>query len=104
MKSLTGLAALAAAAFVVGPGAFAAEGKPLFVYVSPTPLGVNDFLKLGKAGTERVAKELGGEARIFESSDPATQRQNLEEAANAGAAGVLGHGIAATHMLAALAQ
>ena len=37
-----------------------AQDKPLFVYVSPNPIGVNDFLKLGKIGTERVAQELGG--------------------------------------------
>ena len=36
-----------------------AQDKPLIVYVSPNPLGVNDFLKLGKAGTDRVAAELG---------------------------------------------
>lgn len=99
MKFVTGLATVAAAAFLVGPGAFAAEGKPLFVYVSPTPLGVNDFLKLGKTGTERVAKELGGEARTFESSDPATQRQNLEEAAKAGAAVVIAIGFEFSDML-----
>jgi basic membrane protein A len=59
----------------------AAQDKPLIVYVSPNPLGVNDFLKLGKAGTDRVAAELGGESKTFESSDPTTQRQNLEAAA-----------------------
>jgi basic membrane protein A len=58
-----------------------AADKPLIVYVSPNPLGVNDFLKLGKAGTEKVAAELGADSKTFESSDPTTQRQNLEAAA-----------------------
>lgn len=58
-----------------------AQDKPLIVYVSPNPLGVNDFLKLGKAGTDRVAEALGAEAKTFESTDPTTQRQNLEAAA-----------------------
>ena len=58
-----------------------AQDKPLIVYVSPNPLGVNDFLKLGKAGTDRVAEALGGESKTFESTDPTTQRQNLEAAA-----------------------
>ena len=47
-------------AAVTATGA-AAQDKPLIVYVSPNPLGVNDFLKLGKAGTDRVAAELGAE-------------------------------------------
>ena len=61
--------------------AAAAAEKPLIVYVSPNPLGVNDFLKLGKAGTDKVAGELGADSKTFESSDPTTQRQNLEAAA-----------------------
>jgi basic membrane protein A len=62
-----------------------AESKPLIVYVSPNPIGVNDFLKLGRVGTEAVARTLGAEARVFESTDPTTQRQNVEAAARAGA-------------------
>lgn len=73
------LAGLALAG-LLGTSAVAQE-KPLIVYVSPNPLGVNDFLKLGKAGTDRVAEALGGESKTFESTDPTTQRQNLEAAA-----------------------
>jgi basic membrane protein A len=65
--------------------AASAQDKPLIVYVSPNPLGVNDFLKLGKAGTERIAAEIGAEAKTYESTDPITQRQNLEAAAKSGA-------------------
>jgi basic membrane protein A len=63
----------------------AAQAKPLIVYVSPNPIGVNDFLKLGRIGTERVAKSLGADAKVFESTDPTTQRQNIEAAAREGA-------------------
>ena len=73
--------------------------KPLFVYVSPNPIGVNDFLKLGKIGTERVAKELGADAKTYESSDPTTQRQNLEAAAKAGAKVVVAIGFEFNDML-----
>lgn len=66
-------------------GGAAAQQKPLIVYVSPNPIGVNDFLKLGRTGTEQVAKELGARAKVFESSDPTTQRQNIEAAAREGA-------------------
>ena len=76
-----------------------ADDKPLFIYVSPNPIGVNDFLKLGKIGTERVAKELGAEAKTYESSDPTTQRQNLEAAAKAGAKVVIMVGFEFNDML-----
>ena len=76
-----------------------ADEKPLFVYVSPNPIGVNDFLKLGKIGTERVAKALGAEAKTYESSDPTTQRQNLEAAAKAGAKVVVSIGFEFNDML-----
>lgn len=80
---------------LVGPGlallglacAFAAgaESKPLIVYVSPNPIGVNDFLKLGRIGTEAAARQLGARSKTYESTDPTTQRQNVEAAARAGA-------------------
>jgi basic membrane protein A and related proteins len=62
-----------------------AADKPLFIYVSPNPIGVDEFLKLGKIGTEAAAKELGADAKTYEASDPTTQKQNLEAAAKAGA-------------------
>ena len=82
---MNGAAALACFPLAAFAGPSLADDKPLFVYVSPNPIGVNDFLKLGKVGTERVAKALGGEAKTYESTDPTTQRQNLEAAAKAGA-------------------
>src|ERR1700730_6316543 len=82
MKRTAALALPFAALFA---SASLADEKPLFVYVSPNPIGVNDFLKLGKIGTERVAEALGGVAKTYESSDPTPQRQNLEADAKAGA-------------------
>ena len=78
-------ALLAGAAMIVTAHAAKADDKPLIVYVSPNPIGVNDFLKLGKAGTEKIADQLGAAAKVFESTDPTTQRQNLEAAAREGA-------------------
>jgi hypothetical protein len=52
----------------------------LAAYVSPNPIGVNDFLKLGQIGTETVAQALGGQTKTYESSDPAPQRLSLEAA------------------------
>ena len=96
MKRITALP-LSFAALFAGP--CLADEKPLFVYVSPNPIGVNDFLKLGKIGTERVAQALGGVAKTYESSDPTTQRQNLESAAKAGAKVVIAIGFEFNDML-----
>src|SRR3984957_15626207 len=97
MRILTGLAGFALAGLL--PATALAADKPLFVYVSPGPIGVDEFLKLGKAGAEQVAKELGGEAKTYESTDPTTQRQNLEAAAKAGAAIVIAIGFEFNDML-----
>jgi basic membrane protein A len=82
-RNLLTCAAMLAAALAAAP--VFAQTKPLIVYVSPNPIGVNDFLKLGRTGTEQAAASLGATARTFESSDPTTQRQNLEAAARDGA-------------------
>lgn len=97
MKHVTRLASLAVAGVLAS--AALADDRPLFVYVSPNPIGVNDFLKLGKIGTERVAKEVGAEAKTYESTDPTTQRQNLEAAAKAGAKIVVSIGFEFNDML-----
>jgi basic membrane protein A len=97
MKRAAALACLPFVAFIAT--ASFAQDKPLFVYVSPNPIGVNDFLKLGKVGTEKVALEFGGQAKTYESSDPTTQRQNLEAAGKAGAKVVVSIGFEFNDML-----
>jgi len=97
MKHVAALACLPILAFLAT--ASYAEDSPLFIYVSPNPIGVNDFLKLGKAGTERVAREVGGQAKTYESTDPTTRRQNLEAAAKAGAKVVISMGFEFNDML-----
>lgn len=81
---IRGLVAGGAAAILTLAAAGAAVAAPdpkLVVFVSPNPVGVNDFLKLARAGTERAAAALGGTAKVYESTDPTTIRQNLEAAA-----------------------
>ncbi len=63
--------------------------RPKIILVTPDQIGVNDFLKGGRTGTQNVAKALGGDARVYESSDPATRRQNVEAAAREGASVVV---------------
>ena len=94
---ISGLLAGAAMALTVHTAK--ADEKPLIVYVSPNPIGVNDFLKLGRAGTEAVAQHLGASAKVYESTDPTTQRQNLEAAAKAGAKVVIAIGFEFNDML-----
>ncbi|WP_441694695.1 BMP family ABC transporter substrate-binding protein [Inquilinus sp. YAF38] len=88
-RHLIGSIAAAAVALALGAAlpAQAAGGK--LVFISPDPLGVNDFLKLGRKGAEAAAAAIGGEAKVYESTDPATRRQNVEAAAREGAAVVI---------------
>ncbi|SHE89948.1 basic membrane protein A [Kaistia soli DSM 19436] len=77
---MSGAAMVLAVSALVAQPAAAADPK-LVVFVSPNPIGVNDFLKLAKTGTEKAAAALGGTAKAYESTDPTTIRQNLEAAA-----------------------
>lgn len=58
----------------------APEDPVSLIYVSPNPLGVNNFLILGEVGTQRVADRRGGTWKTFESVDDSTRRANIEAA------------------------
>ncbi len=60
-------------------------GKPLFVYVSPDPLGVNSFLTMGQTGLELAASRHGAEALVLESEDPTSRDENVRAAVDDGA-------------------
>ncbi|MCQ3803540.1 MAG: BMP family ABC transporter substrate-binding protein [bacterium] len=53
---------------------------PSLIYVTPNPIGVNKFLELGQVGTQRVADELGGAWKTFESTNDSDRRANIEAA------------------------
>ncbi|HRD99778.1 MAG TPA: BMP family ABC transporter substrate-binding protein [Ilumatobacteraceae bacterium] len=53
---------------------------PSFIYITPTNIGPNKFLELGKIGTEAAAARLGGTSKTFESTDLNSRRANLEAA------------------------
>jgi len=61
------------------PGGDGGEA-PSFIYITPTTIGPNKFLELGKIGTEAAAARLGGTAKTFESTDLNSRRANLEAA------------------------
>lgn len=80
-KSCLAAASLALAASV----ASAPAADKLFVYVSPDPLGVNAFLKLGQTGIEAAGKKHGAEVKTYESKTAAERLDNVNAAINDGA-------------------
>jgi basic membrane protein A len=82
------LGAALAAAVALSAGAAAAktaDGKTLFVYVTPNSIGVNAFLKMGQTGIEAVAAKYGAESKIYESNTPDERLNNVNAAINDGA-------------------
>lgn len=77
---------------------------PAVVYVSPNPLGVNEYLKGGAAGATAIAKEMGGTAKVFESVDPITRKRDLEAAAREGAKYVVSIGFEFSDVLGPIAK
>lgn len=55
-------------------------GGPALVLITPSPVGVNDFLKLAVQGIEDSAKKHNGTQKVFQSTDPASIQQNLAAA------------------------
>ncbi|MCX6056558.1 MAG: BMP family ABC transporter substrate-binding protein, partial [Chloroflexi bacterium] len=56
-----------------------------FVYVSPNPLGVNEFLKLGKTGLEASGKKWNATTKVLEATDPTSRQEAVQAAVNEGA-------------------
>ena len=71
-------------AFAFGQPVFAEAPKKI-IYVSPDPLGVNEFLIMGQTGTELAGDKYGAETMVFESEDPMTREENVRAAVNEGA-------------------
>lgn len=62
-----------------------AEAKQKFIYVSPDPIGVNEFLIMGQKGIEAAGSKYDAETKVFESEDPTTREENVRAAINEGA-------------------
>jgi len=63
-----------------GAGSSSPQGNHKLIYITNNPIGINEFLQLGKDGTENAAKTYGGTAKIFESTDVVSQKSNLDAA------------------------
>lgn len=60
--------------------------QPLkFVYVSPSPLGVNEFLIMGQTGLEQAGDKYGAQTKVLEAEDPTTREENVRAAVSDGA-------------------
>lgn len=55
-------------------------GDVTLIYITPTPIGANPFLELGRIGTEAAAEAAGGTSKTFESTDLNSRRANVEAA------------------------
>ncbi|MQY27831.1 BMP family ABC transporter substrate-binding protein [Nocardia aurantia] len=74
------VAALLVAALAGCGGGDATANSAEIVYITDAPIGQNQFLQLGRTGTEEAAKTLGTAARTYESTDEQSRRSNLEAA------------------------
>jgi basic membrane protein A len=63
----------------------AAAQDRFFVYVSPDPIGVNAFLKMGETGIAAAGEQYGAETRTYESRTAADRVDNVNAAINEGA-------------------
>lgn len=75
------LAACVAIGVVVAPSASAGgHAKPLFVAITPNPVGTDAFLNLSVLGMKQAAAKYHGTEKVFQSTDPTTMAQNLQAA------------------------
>jgi basic membrane protein A len=65
-------------------GAAASGGSSTsFTLVTPDAVGQNEFLKLAVSGIESAAKQHDGTQKVYESTDTASQQQNVQAAVEA---------------------
>ncbi|MGW3413717.1 BMP family ABC transporter substrate-binding protein [Streptomyces sp. NPDC000888] len=60
----------------------ASSGKS-FTLVTPDPVGQNEFLKLAVTGVKAAAKAHDGTQKVYQSSDTASEQQNVQAAVDA---------------------
>lgn len=53
------------------------------ILITPTPVGSNNFLQLAVDGVTSAGEEYGAQVQVFESEDPTSIQQNLDEAIRA---------------------
>ncbi|MGW5652101.1 BMP family ABC transporter substrate-binding protein [Streptomyces humi] len=72
-----------AAAKKDGTSASAGGSGKSFTLVTPDSVGENEFLKLAVTGIKDAAKQHDGTSKVYESTDTASQQQNVQAAVDA---------------------
>jgi basic membrane protein A len=62
------------------------EGRPALriAYITPNPIGQNQFLTLGQQGIDRAKSQFGAETRTVESTNPTEREENVRAMARDG--------------------
>lgn len=66
-----------------GTGTAASGSGKSIVYITPNPVGSNNFVRLGVEGARKAAEDAGAEFKLYESSDPTSISQNVDAAVRA---------------------
>ncbi len=66
-----------------GTGTAASGSGKTIVYITPNPVGSDNFLRLGVEGARKAAQDAGAEFKLYESSDPTSISQNVDAAVRA---------------------
>jgi basic membrane protein A len=74
-----------------------------FVYVSPNPIGVDEFLKLGQVGLEAAGKKYNAQTKVLEATDPTSRQEDVQAAVNGGATIVIVFGFEFNDIIAKIA-
>lgn len=80
---VTAATACNAAAKNDASGSASGGSGPSFTLVTPDSVGQNEFLKLAVTGVEDAAKQHDGTQKVYESTDTASQQQNVQAAVDA---------------------
>lgn len=81
---VVGIAMLVAAACGGNEEAGSAESGQRIAYVTPNPIGQNQFLTLGQEGIDRLAEEFDIETQTVESTNPTERAENVRAMARDG--------------------
>jgi len=80
---VTAATACNAAAKNDAAGSASGGSGPSFTLVTPDGVGQNEFLKLAVTGIKDAAKQHDGTQKVYESTDTASQQQNVQAAVDA---------------------
>lgn len=63
--------------------------KLRFYYITPNPIGANEFLQLGEIGLKKAGQKYGAATKVLQASDPTTRAEDVNAALSGGASLVI---------------